>query len=944
MPLKAPNIRMRGLRSAIPAGYVVGRPTGSKSGQLIAISSLGLGPGGTGNKGGSAVGPPTLPSIASGDVLGNPTGSTATAQAATLTALLDLVFGNAEGDILQRGSAGWQVLTHGSADNVLISGGASALNSWLGLSALLDTVFGNTEGNILQRGSSAWQVLADGTAGQVLTSGGAGALNSWAAIPAISFPYESTWNGNLGYSPGEVVTYNGSAYLCYAAIAAPPASAQEWTNLAGETISTTNTTDDTATSQAYSNGVALGNSGQTSGKWYFEFDASNLFDNNTGVGVANATNSNRCAGSAIGGIGGGSGVGSGSFVGLQGGARGAVCLDLTNDEFWIVADVTAIGVSSHGYWNGGSTNNPATNTGGVSLGSSLDAAALYPCWLTPSSAGQKAILYTEAASFSISAVPAGFAPWLGAGTPNTSPDQDDAHWLSQGAVNTVDSNFTITAGELSLAKIASGDLLGNSGSSTAEPTATTLTAVIDRALGSTEGDILYRGASAWLVLAPGTAGQMLATGGAAAIPAWTTQFLTSVDSNFTVTTNELLLHTIASGDVLGNSGSSTAEPTAATLTALIDRALGSTQGDILYRNSTVWTVLAPGTSGQMLKTGGASANPSWATPTAYTAGSGLTLTGTVFSETVPLLYGFGSDTSSVEAGGGLQSASYTGYENAAFGVGALAAVTSGVGNAAIGYDAAPALTTGSANMAVGGASLNSATTASQNTAVGNAALYNVTLVAGSDNTAIGYDAGSVLTTGGSNTIIGAGAGAGVLQTGSNNILIGAGTDTPLAGTSNYLNIGGAILGSLTGTINYLGSSTNDSAAAGSIGEYASSVVASGSAVSLTSSVTKTVTSLTLTAGDWDVSGTVAFVPAATTVISQAISAISGTTNSIPVISDTAAVARDGGTVTTGDAVRLPTGTCRISLASGATIYLVASSAFTTSTMTAYGYIRARRAR
>lgn len=52
-----------------------------------------------------------------------------------------------------------------------------------------------------------------------------------------------------------------------------------------------------------------------------------------------------------------------------------------------------------------------------------------------------------------------------------------------------------------------------------------------------------------------------------------------------------------------------------TLTALIDAAFGSAQGDILYRNATVWTVLAPGTAGYLLQTGGAAANPSWVIPT-----------------------------------------------------------------------------------------------------------------------------------------------------------------------------------------------------------------------------------------------------------------------------------------------------------------------------------------
>ncbi len=48
-----------------------------------------------------------------------------------------------------------------------------------------------------------------------------------------------------------------------------------------------------------------------------------------------------------------------------------------------------------------------------------------------------------------------------------------------------------------------------------------------------------------------------------------------------------------------------------TISKLID-VLGATRGSILYRNATVWTALAPGTSGQVLTTGGAGADPAWA--------------------------------------------------------------------------------------------------------------------------------------------------------------------------------------------------------------------------------------------------------------------------------------------------------------------------------------------
>ena len=47
-----------------------------------------------------------------------------------------------------------------------------------------------------------------------------------------------------------------------------------------------------------------------------------------------------------------------------------------------------------------------------------------------------------------------------------------------------------------------------------------------------------------------------------------------------------------------------------TLTATLD-SLGNTQGNLLYRSSSGWTVLTPGVSGYILSTGGTGANPSW---------------------------------------------------------------------------------------------------------------------------------------------------------------------------------------------------------------------------------------------------------------------------------------------------------------------------------------------
>lgn len=162
-------------------------------------------------------------------------------------------------------------------------------------------------------------------------------------------------------------------------------------------------------------------------------------------------------------------------------------------------------------------------------------------------------------------------------------------------ISTGGSDITST-GTVSLATIADGKVLSNITGSTAAPVPNTVTLLLDHVFGSAEGDILYRGASAWTALTPGTNGQVLTTGGAGAIPSWA---------------NAPSGGSIANLDILSNISGGSAAASGNTLTATIDAAIGSTQGDVLYRSASAWTVLAPGRSGQGLITGGAAANPSW---------------------------------------------------------------------------------------------------------------------------------------------------------------------------------------------------------------------------------------------------------------------------------------------------------------------------------------------
>jgi hypothetical protein len=77
-------------------------------------------------------------------------------------------------------------------------------------------------------------------------------------------------------------------------------------------------------------------------------------------------------------------------------------------------------------------------------------------------------------------------------------------------------------------------------------------------------------------------------------------------------------HTHTESDI-SDLGAYITDVTGDNLSALADVTVTTgAQGDVLYRNASAWVNLAPGTSGQFLKTNGAAANPAWATP----AGSG----------------------------------------------------------------------------------------------------------------------------------------------------------------------------------------------------------------------------------------------------------------------------------------------------------------------------------
>lgn len=163
-----------------------------------------------------------------------------------------------------------------------------------------------------------------------------------------------------------------------------------------------------------------------------------------------------------------------------------------------------------------------------------------------------------------------------------------------------------------------------------------------------------------------------------------------------------------------------------------------------------------------------------------------------------------------------------------------------------------------------------------------------------------------------------------------------GNTAPNAASFTTVNASGLITPSTTNGIK--GTAAADNANAGSVGEYLSN---SATGISLSTSVTTNITSMTLSAGDWDVSGVITFIPAGSTTATlyqASTSTTSGTNGPLGAASLIQASFAAG----LNQSVIAPAQ--RINVSSSTTVYLLGTASFSVSTMTANGFIRARRIR
>jgi len=163
-----------------------------------------------------------------------------------------------------------------------------------------------------------------------------------------------------------------------------------------------------------------------------------------------------------------------------------------------------------------------------------------------------------------------------------------------------------------------------------------------------------------------------------------------------------------------------------------------------------------------------------------------------------------------------------------------------------------------------------------------------------------------------------------------------GATTPSTGKFTTIQASSTITPSSTAGI--VGTTTNDNANAGSVGEFASSTTLT---TAVTTNVPVNAASVSLTAGDWEVYGVLRTNPAGTTLvtgIAEGISTTSATLGAFGTFTQYNFTAPAG----TGNVVSGPP--MRISIAGTTTVFLVAQISFSVSTCTVDGFIRARRVR
>jgi hypothetical protein len=151
-----------------------------------------------------------------------------------------------------------------------------------------------------------------------------------------------------------------------------------------------------------------------------------------------------------------------------------------------------------------------------------------------------------------------------------------------------------------------------------------------------------------------------------------------------------------------------------------------------------------------------------------------------------------------------------------------------------------------------------------------------------------------------------------------------------------------------------GTTTNDDAATGFVGEYLiqSRLRSANTSLTTDTGANVTATALTLTAGDWEIGGSITYGSNTTTSITILRGAISktsatlpaGDTGSVPTLGEIRVQQATPAGVPGANDITLPIPTIRASISGSTTFYLMTQATFSVSTLVVWGAIWARRIR
>jgi len=801
-----------------------------------------------------------------------------------------------------------------------------------GMSPYLDTIAA-TRGDILYRGAAGWTALAPGTAGQFLISGGAGNDPSWSNSGA-----------------GGTVSSVGLSL---------PASVF---NVTGSPVTTSGTLTGTLASQ-FANQVFAGPvNGSAAAPGFRALTTADLPALGPQLDTISNVQGSILYRSASGWVALPPGA-AGQFLETQGASANpqwatptggtVTSVGLTAPAIFSVSGSPVVGAgtldfelvnqTARTFWGGPVSGSPSVPSFRSIEVNDLPAASSY---LDTVSATQGAVLYRSATGWTT------LAPGTPGSVLTTGGAGANLSWTnSSGTVTSVGismpGGFTVTgspvvgSGTLNVGfanEPAGFVLIGPTSGTARAPSwralvASDLPAGYLDTIGSTQGDVLYRSATGWAVLAPGTAGNVLSTGGAGANPSWVAPpsgvSSAAFDSAFGTTKGAMLIRDASSnlwtllnpgataGQVLTSNGTdanpSWATPSGSVSSAALDTAFGAAVGGVLVRGTAGWTNLGAGTAGQVLTTGGASANPSWTTPQ------------TSFSTIAPNAV---STTFTFASSGAAQAQLYDGND-----------ATPAADPAGINASTSAAYDLGAAYAIANVRAITAATTG-----WAAASVFNIQY---SDTGLTGP-----WTTAGSLTI----------QAGTAKLTNQA-VNQPTTGAHRYWRIayasgttgGNAWLGELSFQVagsapgQLPGTATNDNASAGNVGEYISSSLATVTAAG--NGTTTNVTSVLLTAGDWEVSGFAILSTASSSQTAYNFGAfLAGASNSVGTndangLGNNTWSLYSSGSGQALSSFTLPVGPRRVSLAASARQYLNAACLFVGSGLPSFqGVIRARRVR